>query len=157
MPVEWCDSLHQTSLSHPSCISGVRAKSLLRSGCPTWSRQQLGLQLHNRVISHRQHAHTDAAVFCVINKKWKRELLAGRPLKSSVSKSSGFCCSHACLVFGFVSWEEDSLLTLSTCRSAGGASQQVDGWSLIYTICPVVCTYGGLNVKDMKSSDKVSL
>ena len=53
------------------------------------------------------HAHTDTAVFSIINKKWKHELLAGRPLKSSASKSSasGFFTNPPLaffiLVFGF--------------------------------------------------------
>lgn len=36
----------------------------------------------------QMHAHTDTAVFSVINKKWKHEALASWPLKSSASKSS---------------------------------------------------------------------
>lgn len=38
-------------------------------------------------LSHT-HAHTDTAVFLLINKKWKHEVLAGWPLKSLASKSS---------------------------------------------------------------------
>lgn len=69
------------------------------------------------------HAHTDTAVFCVINKKWKHEALAGRPLKSSASKSSasGFFTDSLLaffpLVYGFVSLEGDVLLMLTTCCS----------------------------------------
>lgn len=51
---------------------------------PTAARAPITQQSH----LSQTHAHSDTAVFSVINKKWKHEALAGWPLKSSASKSS---------------------------------------------------------------------
>lgn len=85
----------------------------------------------------QMHAHTDTAVFSVINKKWKHEALVGWPLKSSASKSSAFGFLQILFLPSYF-W---FLLMLTTCCSVGGVSQQVDDGSLISKICLVVCTH----------------
>lgn len=99
MPAENCNSLHQTSPSPIMHLWGM-AKPLLRPGCLTRSQQQLQLRRSHR---SQTHAHSDAAGFSVINKKWRHEVLAGwlaEPWWRSASKSSA---SGLMLVLFFIS------------------------------------------------------
>lgn len=92
----WCVGRQQRAvkvyikpLPHPSYISGGWAKPLLKPGCLTQSQHRLWLRWSHRSSTH---AHSDAAGFSVINKKWRHEVLAGwlaEPQWRSASKSSG--------------------------------------------------------------------
>lgn len=71
-------------LLHPSCISGGWARPLLKPCCLTQSQHRLWLRWSHRSSTH---AHSDAAGFSVINKKWRHEVLAGWPGRATVTFS----------------------------------------------------------------------
>lgn len=150
MPAENCNSLHQTSPSPTMHLWGM-AKPLLRPGCLTRSQQQLQLRRSHR---SQTHAHSDAAGFSVINKKWRHEVLAGwlagRTMVTFSIKVISFwphACSllHFCfLVEHFWGRKRISVTLAAVCR-VKGMSQQVAQGSLISKI-----PLRGSDVKDFK-------